>query len=206
MNSTSLLALFVSSMLSADPAVDLNAKGEALAERGDLIGALVTFRHAAEANPRSAEAFYNQALTLAHLRAQPWNRRQPSKKSVLDAADQALRLDPALRERAERELPAVRTTFRGQTLLGRTVEKDTAIIVQGIVWRSRSGVRLDFLADGTIRYWTQPESLQRAPAPIGHWSVQGGRLTLVLGGTAHEGGLDHDGVLSLDGLGRFYDW
>ncbi|MFT3837343.1 MAG: hypothetical protein QM723_10150 [Myxococcaceae bacterium] len=173
-----LIALLVSSMFSAAPA----------------------------ANPKSAEAFYNQALALAHSRADPANRRPPSKKAVLDVAEEALRLDPGLRERAERELPAVRNTFRGQTLLGRTIEKDTALMVRGIVWRSRGGTRLDFLADGTVRYWTQPEALMRPPAPSGHWSVQNGRLTLVLGATAHEGGLDHDGVLTLGGLGRFYDW
>jgi tetratricopeptide (TPR) repeat protein len=200
-----LIAFAVSFILLADPATELNAQGETLAQHGDLNEALKAFRKAIEANPHFARGYYNEALALAHLRSLPSNRR-PSKKSVLDAAEQAIHLDPKLREEAAQELPAVRTTFRGQKLLGRTIEKDTAAIAQGIVWRSRSGLRLDFLADGTVRFWTQPEWSARPPAPTGHWSVQGDRLTLVLSGKAHDGGLDSDGVLKLEGLGRFYDW
>ena len=201
-----LIAFAVSSILLVDPAAELNVRGEALLQHGELSEALAAFRKATEENPRFARAYYNEALTLARLRAQPTTRVRPSKKSVLDAAERALQLDPKLREHMEQDLPAVRTTFRGQRLLGRTVEKDSAAIAQGIVWRSRSGTRLDFLADGTVRYWIQPEWFGRPPTPTGHWSVQGAHLTLVLAGRTHEGGIDGDGVLQLEGLGRFYDW
>src|SRR4029079_12245523 len=113
-----LAALATALTLSTSPALDLNTKGESLVKQGDYRRALAVFRQAAEADPRSATAFFNQALALAALRRQPG--RAPSKKDVCDAAEVALQLDPKLRARAEQELPAVRTTLRGQRLLGRT--------------------------------------------------------------------------------------
>lgn len=193
-----LAALATALTLSASPALDLNAKGESLVKQGDYRRALVVFRQAAESDPHLAAAFYNQALALAALRRQPGHA--PTKKDVLDAAEVALQLDPKLRERAEQELPAVRTTLRGQRLLGRTAEKDLAAIVRSIPWRSRAGERLELLPDGTLRFWRG--SLQQP----GKWRAEGAHLTLELYGRQYGGGLDGDGVLTVEGLGRFFDW
>jgi tetratricopeptide (TPR) repeat protein len=193
-----LTALVATLALAASPARELNAQGEALVKQGDYKKALTLFRQATEADPRFAAAFYNQALALAALRRQP--RGGPTKKDVLDAAESALALDPKLRERAEQELPAVRTTWRGQRLLGRSADKDLAAIVRSIPWRSRAAERLELLADGAARLW-------RSSAPVpGRWHVEGARLTLELNSRQYGGRLDSDGVLTIEGLGRFFDW
>ncbi len=145
------------------------------------------------------------ALALADLRHTPNVRVRPSKKDVLDAVEVAAQLDPKLRQRAQ-ELPAVRTTFRGQRLLGRTIEHDTAAILQGITWRSRSDERLDFLSDGTVRYWNHPELTDRVPRPSGRWAVVGGHVSVAFGSKSFDGEIGSDGVLSLAGWGRFFDW
>jgi hypothetical protein len=193
-------ALLASWVLAANPSVDLNARGEDLLKNGRSREALKLFKQASEADPRSAPSFFNQALALASLRKQPAAHPQPSKKDVLDAAEAALQLDPKMRERAEQELPAVRTTFRGQKLLGRTVEKDALKILEGIVWHSRSGERIEFIADGSARF------LRDITVRPARWTADGPRVILEVGGRKYEGRLDTDGVLTFEVLGRFFDW
>jgi tetratricopeptide (TPR) repeat protein len=194
-----MVALLVASLVLADSGMELNAKADALYQRGDYREALKLYRKAADANPRLAAAFYNQALTLAALRRT--SRVQPSKKDVLDAVETAVQLDPKLRERAEHDFLSVRTTIRGQRLLGRNVEKDTEAILKSINWHSRNGEHLAFAGDGTLRYWRDPAAL-----PSGKWSIDGKRVSATLGKRTYEGSIDSEGVLTLDGLGRFFDW
>jgi hypothetical protein len=193
-------ALLASWVLAANPGTDLNARGEDLLKNGHSREALRLFKQASEADPRSAPSFFNQALALASLRKQPAARPQPTKKDVLDAAEAALQLDPKLRERAEQELPAVRTTFRGQRLLGRTIEKDAAKILEGIMWHSRSGERIEFAADGSARF------LRDISVHPARWTIDAGHVTLEVNGRRYDGRLDTDGVLTFEGLGRFFDW
>jgi tetratricopeptide (TPR) repeat protein len=192
-------ALLVASLLCAGPGTELNAKGEALVKQGQYREALSLFRKAAEADPRLAAAFYNQALAMAGLRRAPGQRVQPSKKDVLDAVEQAIALDPKMRARAEQDFSSVRTTFRGQRLIGRTLEKDSAAILQAIAWHSRAAETLTFGADGAVRYVRD-----LVPRP-GRWTVQGRQVTVTIGKT-YQGQIDDEGVLTLEGLGRFFDW
>lgn len=184
---------------------ELTAEGEALLGEGRYAEALRVFRRAAELSPRSAMAFYNQALAMAGLRrsAKPAGPR-PSPKSVLDVAEVALKLDPGLKSRAEADLPSVRKTFRGQRLLGRTPKNGAAAILQAITWRSRANERLEFAPDGTVRL-CRCYDFEAAP-PAGQWKVEKNRVFVTVGATTHEGELGEDGVLSLGRLGRFFDW
>jgi hypothetical protein len=202
-----LAAITVVTMVLTQSGAELNAQGETLLARGQFRDALLLFRQAAEANPRLATAFYNQALAMAGIRGstQP-ALTHPTKKAVLDAAEVALKLDPRLRARAEAELPPMTTTFRGQRLLGRTLQKDTATILQGISWRSSAGERIAFLADGSLHYCKCRELPQPLPPANGKWSVEENRVTVAIGSDAHEGALGSDGVLTLGRMGRFFSW
>jgi hypothetical protein len=196
-----MIASMVAVVLCAGPAALLNAQGEEALKAGRSREALALFRKAAEADPRLAPAFYNEALAMASLRRQYTLHWQPTKKDVLDAAEVALQLDPKMRERAEKELPAVRTTFRGQRLLGRSIERDAPAILEAIAWHSRAGERLAFAKDGTVSY-SRGEPMQ----PVGKWSADGARITLKVSSHTYSGTLDTEGVLTIDGLGRFFDW
>lgn len=202
-----IAAVALLTMVLAQSGAELNAQGEALMERGQYREALSVFRKAADANPRLAAAFYNQALAMAAIRrtVNP-ARPHPTKKAVLDAAEAAFKLDAKLRARAEVELPALTTTFRGQLLLGRTVEKDAAQALQGIVWRSRGGELIDFLADGSLRTCRCRDLPQPLPPPNGKWSVDGNRVTVTRGSDSVDGVLGSDGVLTLGRMGRFFSW
>lgn len=200
-----LAPLTVVLLLLGQSGADLNATGEALLARGQYRDALRVFRRAAELNPRYAAAVFNQALAMAGVRRESGPQAKPSKKSVLDVVEQALKLDPKLAARAA-ELPAVNTTYRGQRLLGRTPAKNTADIVQALTWRSRDGDRLQFLPGGAVRHCRCRAFEQSPPPPTGQWTVDGDRVTVVLAGVKHEGVLAEDGVLTLGRIGRLFSW
>lgn len=203
----SMLLVLTAAVVLTQSGAELNAKGEALLASGQFREAQRLFRRASQTSPRLSVSYFNEALALAGLRRtiEP-PRPRPSKKSVLDVAEVALRLDPTLRGRAEAELPSVRTTFRGQRALGRRPEQEAAMILQAIVWRSRGAERLDFLPDGQVRYCRCRDLPEPPPPPEGSWSVDGNRITITFGTRTHEGTLGADGVLSLGQLGRFFDW
>lgn len=199
--------LVVLLLLLGQSATEVNANGESLLSAGRYDEALRVFRSAAAARPQSATAHFNQALAMAGLRrtaklAGP----RPSQKSVLDVVEVALKLDPGLRSRAEAELPAVRTTFRGQRLLGRTPAKNADEILQALTWRSRNGERLQFLAGGAVRYCRCRELETPPPPPGGQWEIDGAHVTVTFGAARYDGALGDDGVLILGRMGRLFAW
>ncbi len=197
----------LTALLLCQSGAELDATAEALLARGEYGEALRVLRRAAELSPRRATVFFNQALAMAGLRREAKRTgARPSKKSVLDAAEQALKLDPGLKTRAEAELPAVSNTLRGQRLLGRTPKKNAAEILQALTWRSRDGDRLQFLPGGALRHCRCREFDEPPPAPTGQWSVQGDRVTVTLPTATHEGQLGDDGVLTLGRMGRLFSW
>ena len=206
--------------VETDSAVRLNADGLARHRAGDYEAAARLFQEAVDANPDRPVPHFNLACALARLRAQGKTCEvDASEEVILEHLEIAVRLDPGRldRVRKDRDLDAVRHTFRFQRLLGLTPSNDAdlpALLVKP-KWATGFGemsrpATLDFHEDGTLTFVDGKGIEDPEPVPVkGRWTAKGGAVDVTLeravaGKKERRLLLGNDGVLDGDGW-RFTD-
>lgn len=210
----------------AESAAELNTQGYRLYLKGQFPEALGLFRRAVAADPTYTLGRYNLACTLGVLRKQGPEavcRYDAYKSAILDHLEEAVRLDPATRTKAETDpdLDPVRDTVRYLRLFGYspTNPEDVKTFLDSVSWYGTASgafgpaAALDFRPDGTVALTlldTTGDEVKRA-AYSGTYFVSGNRVTFILdrpvGGVSRfEGAMLPGGSLDIPGLpGPFSD-
>jgi hypothetical protein len=210
----------------AQSARDLNTEGYRLYLKGNFPGAIDYFRRAVAADPDYALSRYNLACTLGVLRKQGPEavcRYDAYKSAILDQLEEAVRLDPGTRKKAETDpdLDPVRDTVRYLRLFGYSPgnRDDIGTIFVAVSWFGPANgafgpaANLDFRDDGTLTLTlldATGDEVKHAEYS-GTYFVSGNRITFILdrpvGGVKRfEGMMLPGGTLDFPGLpGPFSD-
>ncbi len=231
--SVKALALIISLLLLpcldnafAQSARDLNTQGYRLYLKGKFPEALAFFRRAVSADPDYALGRYNLACTLGVLRKKGQEticRYDAYKSSILDQLEEAVRLDPATRDkiRTDPDLDPIRDTIRYLRMLGysSTNEQDIGPILVSVSWYGTpSGAfgpaaGIHFRQDGTVVLTlldTTTDTITHSEFQ-GTFTVTASRIKITLdrplnGVTTFEGTMLPGGSLDIPGLpGPFTD-
>jgi hypothetical protein len=205
---------------------DLNTEGYRLYLKGKFPEALGLFRRAAAADPGYALGRYNLACTLGVLRKQGPEavcRYGAYKSAILDQLEEAVRIDPETRAKAETDpdLDSVRDTVRYLRLFGYspTNPEDVGTILIAVAWYGAASgafgpaATLDFRDDGTLALTvldTTGDQVKHTEYS-GTYFISVSRITFILdrpidGVKRFEGALLPGGTLDIPGLpGPFSD-
>jgi len=191
-----------------------NSQGMHAYDAREYDGAAESFLQAMEADPTWAIPPFNRACALA-LHKQHNDRCAVERSEILDLVELSIKLDARRRKKAksDSDLTIIRDSVRYQLLIGRSITKDLAVILDEVSWYGPSpGVYgpmagIDF--DGElVKVWQLKIDDEGTPSKRhrkGTWRVVGKKVVITIDGKEMTGTLSAEGTLTIEGLGTFTD-